>query len=454
MIRKNDTVTGTVSGYTAEGAGVVKIDSYPIFVPFSAEGDEGEFHVLKAGKTYGFGKIKALHTQSSARRTPPCPHFGKCGGCDLMHLSREEQLRFKTEKVMAAVRRIGGFPEESVSPCIGGEEFRYRNKAQYPIAPEENAPVCGFFAPRSHRLIPVSDCLLQKEENAAVAALVLDWMKEYRIPAYREGSHTGLVRHLYTRVGVSTGDFQVVLVVNGSSLPHEDALIARLRGAALGGYTLKSIVLNENTRPGNVILGAKNRVLFGTEAIEDILLGKKYRISPHAFYQVNPVMTEKMYQTAIEFAALTGRERVFDLYCGIGTIGLSMAAHAGEVVGVEVVPEAVENATENARANGIGNARFYAGAAEAVVPRLYREGCTADTVVIDPPRKGCDAALLKTVGEMAPQRIVYVSCDAATLARDMKALAAYGYTPTRIQPFDQFPQTHHVEAVSLLTHTG
>lgn len=451
MIRKNDVISGTVSGYTAEGAGVIKEDTYPVFVPFAAEGDEGEFLVVKKGKNFGFGKIKALKKESDARTLPPCPHFGKCGGCSLMHLSLDAQLRFKTEKVKAAVRRIGGFSETLVSPCIGGEAFRYRNKAQYPVSEREGTPLCGFFAPRSHRVISIQDCLLQKKENAVISSTVTEWMNEFHIPAYREESHTGLVRHIYTRVGHATGDFQLVLVVNGSSLPHTDELLTRLQSADLGAYTLKSVVLNENTRPGNVILGKQNRVLFGSEYIEDVLLGKTYRLSPHSFYQVNPEMTERMYQKAITLAALTGKERVFDLYCGIGTIGLSLASHAKEVIGVEIVPEAIQNAEENARRNGAHNARFFRGAAEDIVPQLYQAGDIADVVVVDPPRKGCDSALLDTIGRMNPERIVYVSCDCATLARDMKTLTQFGYAPKEIQPFDQFPQTHHVESVALLT---
>ena len=451
MMKKNDLFDGTVSGYTAEGSGVVKADGYPVFVPQTAAGDEGCFRIVKAGKNFGFGIIEHLSKESDARRAPACPVYKKCGGCSLMHLTREEQLRMKTDKVKAAISRIGGFSEDLVAPCEGGEEFRYRNKAQYPVANMEKGAVFGFYAPRSHRTVEAPDCLLQDPVSSLAARIVTDVMNAHGIPAYDEGTHHGLVRHIYTRLGHQTKELQITLIVNGDALPQEDALVSALLETSFAPYTLVGVLLNQNTRPDNVILGKNTRVLYGREYIEDVLCGKRFRISPHSFYQVNPEMTEKMYQKALSLANLTGHERVFDLYCGIGTIGLSLAEYAKEVIGVEIVPEAVENAKENARLNGIENARFYCGKAEEVVPALYQDGITADVVMVDPPRKGCDETLIQTIGKMNPEKIVYISCDCATLARDMKRLAAYGYVPKDIQPFDQFPQTHHVETVCLLS---
>ena len=364
----------------------------------------------------------------------------------------EEQLRWKEQKVRSDLQRLGGFQEIPMEPIQGMENpFRYRNKAQFPIGYDrEGKLVAGFYAGRTHTIIPADDCLLGSESNRRILGRILDWMGRYGIAAYREDTGKGLVRHALIRSGFATGEIMVCLVINGKQFPRGKELTESL--TQIPGMT--SITFSSNTRRDNVILGDSYEVLWGQDYITDSIGEIRYQISPLSFYQVNPVQTRRLYRQALEYASLTGKETVYDLYCGIGTISLFLAQRAGKVFGVEIVPQAVEDARANARLNGITNAEFFAGRAEEIVPRQYREqGIRADVVVVDPPRKGCGEELLETMTAMAPEKIVYVSCDPATLARDLKYLCARGYELKKVRAFDQFPQTVHVETVCLLRNT-
>ena len=429
-----------------------------------SSGDVIEAKVMKAKKNYGYAKLLDILTPSEGReKHPGCAIARKCGGCQIQEMKYDWQLRFKEEKVRGALTRLGEVPEELLEevmePILGMEEpFRYRNKAQFPIGRDrEGKLIAGFYAGRTHSIIPVEDCVLGVPVNREILACVLGYMEEFHVSPYDEKAHQGLVRHVLIRYGFRTGEIMVCLVVNGTSLPEEEALATRL--AAIPKMT--SITLNVNQEKTNVIMGKKLRVLWGKGYITDEIGDVKYQISPLSFYQVNPVQTEKLYGTALEYAGLKKGEDtvVWDLYCGIGTISLFLARKAGQVYGVEIVPQAVEDARNNARINGITNARFYVGKAEEVLPGYYAdyekehgERARADVIVVDPPRKGCDEALLETIVKMEPEKVVYVSCDPATLARDVKYLRGNGYEVRRVRAVDMFPHTVHVETVVLLSH--
>ena len=443
-------MTITIDDLGNNGEGIGHVDGYALFVKGALPGEVVKVSMMKCNKNYGFAQLLEIVEPSPERVTPVCPAAGKCGGCTLQHLSYEGQLVYKDKKVKDCLTRIGGVDLSQVEwqPIQGmtGEyetPWHYRNKAQFPIRRDDyGKAVMGFFAGRSHRLIPMDCCEIQDERINQTAEVVLDFLNERRVPAYDEASHTGLVRHLFIRVGKHTGQIMVCLVLNGSSLPEADKLVEKL--LIIPGMT--SIFVNINTEKTNVILGKKMKLLWGKEFIEDQIGDISYEISPQSFYQVNPIQTEKLYQSALDFAELTGEESVWDLYCGIGTISLFLARKAKEVYGVEIVPQAIDNARINARKNGIQNVHFSCGAAEDVA---QEQG--VDVIVVDPPRKGCDSKLLDTMVTMAPKKIVYVSCDPATLARDVKILSDKGYQVKKVRVTDMFPMGGHVETVVLLS---
>lgn len=471
-MKKNDIVTVEIEDIGVGGEGIGKAEGVTLFIKDALPGDVVTASVMKLKKTYGYARLLEIMTPSPYRVQPKCPISRKCGGCQIQALSYEEQLRYKQKKIRNNLVRIGGFEEKSVDawlqqPVIGMENpYRYRNKAQFPIGTDkEGNPVAGFYAGRTHCIIPVEDCYLGVKENREILDILLTFMKEKNISAYDEKTGTGLVRHVLIRYGFTTGEFMVCLVINGRKLPFSEVLVERL--AAIPGMT--SISFNINTEKTNVILGDKVETLWGKPYITDYIGDIRYQISPLSFFQVNPVQTERLYQTALSYAGLTGRETVWDMYCGIGTISLFLARKAKQVYGVEIVPQAISDARENARLNGITNAEFFVGKAEEVLPEFYKrkgaeternDGASAamdkkmlhpDVIVVDPPRKGCEESLLETMVKMAPERIVYVSCDSATLARDLKYLCGRGYEVKKMRGVDQFCQTVHVETVVLLS---
>ena len=448
--QKNDILTVTIEDMGHDGEGIGKADGYTLFVKDAVIGDVIEAKIMKVKKNYAYARLMRILEPSPHRVEPVCPMARPCGGCQLQMMDYQEQLRFKQKKIEDNLRRIGGFEQIPMEPILGMEQpFRYRNKAQFPVGTDkEGNLVTGFYAGRTHDIINNRNCYLGVEENRQVLDVVLGWMEKYGVSAYDEKTGTGLVRHILIRYGFKTGEMMVCLVINGERVPKQEALVERLR--EISGMT--SITTSTNQERTNVIMGSKIRTLWGTPYISDYIGEVKYQISPLSFYQVNPVQTEKLYGTALEYAGLDGNETVWDLYCGIGTISLFLAQKAKKVYGVEIVPAAIEDARRNAELNGITNAEFFVGKAEEVLPEMYAKGeARADVIVVDPPRKGCDAALLETVVKMQPERIVYVSCDSATLARDLKWLCAEGYELKRVRGVDMFPMTGHVETVVLLS---
>lgn len=448
--QKNDILTVTIEDMGHDGEGIGKADGYTLFVKDAVIGDVIEAKIMKAKKNYGYARLMRILKPSSHRVEPACPLARPCGGCQLQMMDYQEQLRFKQKKIEDNLRRIGGFEQLPMEPIVGMEEpFRYRNKAQFPVGTDKDGNlVTGFYAGRTHDIINNRNCLLGVEENQQVLDAVLGWMEEFKIPAYDETNGTGLVRHILIRYGFRTKELMVCLVINGEQVPKKDALTERL--GKIPGMT--SITASINRERTNVIMGNRILTLWGTPYITDYIGEVKYQISPLSFYQVNPVQTEKLYGLALEYAGLEGQETVWDLYCGIGTISLFLAQKAKKVYGVEIVPAAIEDARRNAALNGIENAEFFVGKAEEVLPKMYARGeARADVVVVDPPRKGCDAALLETVVKMRPERIVYVSCDSATLARDLRWICGEGYEVRKVRGVDMFPMTRHVETVALLT---
>lgn len=469
-MKKNDVFTVTIEDMGEDGAGIGKTDGYTWFIKDALIGDVIQASVMKMKKNYGFARLVKLLEPAPGRVEARCPVARACGGCQLQELDYREQLRFKERKVYNHLKRIGGMdrlflPEDRekaagvldavvMEPIIGMEDpWRYRNKAQYPVGlGKDGQPAAGFYAGRTHSLIPAPglDCLLGCQENKELLKIILDFMKEYKIPPYDEAAHQGLVRHVLLRKGFSSGGLMVCLVINGEELPHGGELAERLREAGVS-----SVSYSVNMERTNVIMGTRIVNLYGPGYITDTIGDIEYRISPLSFYQVNPVQTEKLYGTALEFADLSGGETVWDLYCGIGTISSFLAKKAGKVYGVEIIPQAIEDARENARRNGIENVEFFVGKAEEVLPEQYeRNHVHADVIVVDPPRKGCDPVCLETILKMAPERVVYVSCDSATLARDVKFLEENGYRATRVRPVDMFPMGGHCECVVKLERVG
>lgn len=452
LIEKNRNYILDITGMTHEAQGVGRIDGFAVFVDGALEGEQVEVKIIKLNKTYAVGKLITILKPSPHRVEPACGAYRRCGGCNLQHMEYNAQLTFKTKLVKDNLERIGGLKNIIVHDAIGMQRpLNYRNKAQYPVAAVNGNIISGFYAARSHDVIDSKECGIQDVESDKVRKFIMQYITEKGITAYDEASGKGLIRHIVTRVGFNTGEIMVVIVVNGSTLPKSDDLVQRLVEAVPG---IKSIFLNTNTENTNIIMGKRNIKLFGSDTITDTIGDYKFMISPHSFFQVNPVQTEVLYSKALEYAALTGIETVFDLYCGIGTISLFLSAKARKVYGVEVVEEAISDARRNAELNGVSNVEFIAGEAEKVVPEMYSKGIKADVVVLDPPRKGCEESLLHLLVEMQPKRIVYVSCNPATLARDLKYLGGQGYKAVEVQPADMFPWTGHVECIIMMTNSG
>lgn len=448
--RKNDLVTLEIEDCGIDGEGIGKADGFTVFVKDAVIGDTVTAKIIKAKKNYGYGRLMEVLKPSPYRVEPKCEFARQCGGCQLQALSYDQQLVFKTNKVKGHLERIGGFTDIPMEPIIGMDElFHYRNKAQFPVGRnKEGKIVTGFYAGRTHNIIENRDCALGVAENKEVLDRVIAHMEKYGIEPYNEATGKGLVRHVLIRYGHFTKEVMVCLILNGNKLPKEEQLVKSL--CEIPGMT--SITINVNKKHSNVILGEEIRLLWGQEYITDRIGDISYQISPLSFYQVNPMQTQKLYAKALEYADLHGEETVWDLYCGIGTISLFLAQKAKFVRGVEIVPAAIENAKENAKLNGLENTEFFVGKAEEVLPREYKKnGVYADVIVVDPPRKGCDETLLETMIEMNPERIVYVSCDSATLARDLKYLCERGYELRKVCPVDQFGMTVHVETVVLLS---
>ena len=450
--KKNDLLTVTIEDMGHDGEGIGKVDGYTVFVKDTVIGDKVQAKIMKAKKNYGYARLVEIMEPSKDRVEPRCAYARQCGGCQIQALSYEKQLAYKQQKIENNLIRIGGFQKEEIpiQPIIGMEDpYHYRNKAQFPVGcDKEGHLIAGFYAGRTHSIISNRKCYLGVEVNEQILNLVLAHMEAYDIPAYDETTGKGLVRHVLIRYGFQSKEIMVCLVVNGSRIPGAEDLIAKLR--EIPGMT--SISLNINREKTNVILGRKGKLLWGQEYITDTIGPIAYQISPQSFYQVNPVQTQKLYEKALEYAGLEGNETVWDLYCGIGTISLFLAQKAKQVYGVEIVPAAIEDAKRNATLNHITNAEFFVGKAEEVLPEKYeKEGIYADVIVVDPPRKGCEESVLATMVKMQPKRIVYVSCDSATLARDLKYLRGEGYEVKKVQGVDQFPHTVHVETVVLLS---
>lgn len=514
--KKNDLVRVTIEDIGTEGEGIGKIDGFTLFIKDAVVGDEVEAKILKAKKNYAYARLEKVIKPSPFRVESKCAFHRQCGGCQIQALSYEKQLEFKQNKVRNNLLRIGGFKpallDEIMEPIVGMEEpYHYRNKAQYPVGTDKDGRiVTGFYAGRTHSIIANTECYLGVPENKAILETVLDYMEKCGVSAYDEESGKGLVRHVLIRTGFTSGEIMVCLVINGRDkkrcktgeyLPQQEVLLEAL--AAISGMT--SVSVSINTEKTNVIMGREVHTIWGAPTISDVIhvldMGRAdypqtgqeltFKISPLSFYQVNPVQTEKLYSLALEYAGLTGQETVWDLYCGIGTISLFLAGSAKKVYGVEIVPQAIEDAKENAKRNGITNAEFFVGKAEEVLPEFYAEmsgealdvaqnkGCVPegtdvpetgdgetqepgrasdmlhpDVIVVDPPRKGCDEACLNTMLKMRPERIVYVSCDSATMARDVKILCEGGYDLKKVRPVDQFGHTVHVEVVCLLSKVG
>ena len=468
--RKNEVLEMEITDLGSEGEGIGRTGAFLWFVKDALPGDRIRASVMKVKKNYGYARLQEILAPGPDRIAPACPVARQCGGCTLQAMDYAAQLRFKENKVRNNLLRIGGIPEETLQevfhPIIGMEDpFRYRNKAQFPVGYTKAGIAAGFYAGRTHSIIPCEDCLLGVEENKMITEEALSWMEENRIPSYDEESGSGFVRHILIRKGFQSGQIMVCLVTNGEKPQGAGKSYSKGSGkssgimAAAAERIMKlpgvvTVVQNINRERTNVILGRDSRTLAGPGFITDSIGGTVFEISAQSFYQVNPVQTEKLYGTALEYAHLTGNETVWDLYCGIGTISLFLAKKAGKVRGVEIVPQAIEDAKRNAARNSINNAEFFVGKAEEVLPEQFKKtGEHADVIVVDPPRKGCDEQCLKTMLAMSPDRIVYVSCDSATLARDLKYLLADGtYRLKQVQPVDMFPQTVHVETVCLLSN--
>jgi 23S rRNA (uracil1939-C5)-methyltransferase len=446
-MKKNDVIELNITDVTLEGSGVGRYENMAVFVPFSAVGDKLEVKILKVKTKYAFGKILKIIKPSTDRITETCDVYSRCGGCVFRHLDYGAELKLKENVVKNNFLRIAGL-EPEFECIVGLSPNHYRNKAQYPVEIADGEVKVGFFSPRSHRVNDCERCLLQSESFGLAVKELKKFIIDFNISAYDEGTKKGLIRHLYIRKGAVTGETMVCLVINGDSLPESKEFVKRMQ--SVFGEDLKSVLLNINKKDTNVILGDEIVTLYGKDYIADILCGVKVNISPLSFYQVNHAVAEKLYEKAAEYADTKGKT-VLDLYCGAGTIGLSMAKNAKKIVGVEVVPEAVENAKENAKNNGFNNTEFICGDAKIAAQKLKEQNVSPDVVILDPPRKGCEEELLQIVAnDFCPERVVYVSCDSATLARDCKIFNSMGYKTEKVSVFDMFPRTGHVETVALL----
>ena len=444
MLEKNKVYRARVEGYTSEGLGVARINGQAVFVHRALRGEDCDILLLKVLKNAAFGKAVKVYTPSPHRTEPDCPYYGRCGGCDFRHMDRAEELDAKRQRVQDALRRIGG-SAVTVESIDGGEPLHYRNKSQYPVAADGSV---GFYRARSHQVVPVEQCLIQKPQADKAAQALRDYIRTYGVSCYDEKTRRGLVRYLYIRTN-GAGQSLLCVLVNGRKLPHEQELVALLRQAVPDAV---GVVLGVNTQPTGAVLGTEYRTLWGADVLTDTLCGLTFRLSVPSFYQVNREMAEVLYDKAVEFAGLTGGETVLDLYCGAGTITQVMARHAGQVIGAEIVPEAIEDAKENAKRNNIANVAFFCGDASAVAADFAAKGLRPDVICVDPPRKGLTPEVVQAAAQMAPRRIVYVSCDPATLARDVKLFAQSGYEAVRAAAVDMFPGTANIETVVLLSH--
>ena len=444
-LRKNEQYTVTIDGMTSEGSGVARIDGFAVFVPGTAVGDVARIKIVKVLKHYGYGILEGLETPSPDRVENDCPVFRQCGGCCYRHISYEAELRLKQQQVEDAFLRLGGIGVKP-EPIAGSERVdAYRNKAQFPIGVNaDGKAITGFFAPRSHRIVPCEGCRLLPPEFYAIARDVVRFINKHRLRVYDEGTHRGIFRHVYLRRAETSGEIMLCIVAAEPVLPREEELLRFLTGRH---PEISTVVVNHNPKPTNVILGEQERVIFGSGTITDRLCGVEVEISPRAFYQVNRAQAERLYEQAIAYAGLQGEELLFDLYCGIGTIGLAAAGRVRLLIGAEIVPEAVENAKRNAARNGFSNTRFVCADCKEAVLLLEEEGQKPDVLIVDPPRKGCGAEVLDTIARLAPRRVVMVSCNPSTAARDCKILEERGWRVAAYRPFDLFPRTRHVECV-------
>ena len=447
MLIKNQIYETVVTDYTAEGQGVAHIEGCAVFIPNAVAGERVRVRIEKAQKTWAAGKLVEILEKSPHRVNRECPVAKLCGGCDFWHMDYAEETRLKAERVKNCLNRIGGEHLEEVPILAAPTCYGYRNKAQYPVAVKKGRAYAGFFRAGTHEVVENSRCRILPPETDAVKDAVIDYVNQYRVPVYEEATHTGLLRHIYVRRGAVSGQILVCLAVNGEKLPKAQALIDRLQ--KIPGFT--TLVLSVNTKKGNAVLGDQFITLYGPGYIEDTLCGLTFRLSPRSFYQVNHHQAQRLYETAISQAGITKRDTVLDLYCGVGTITLAMASAAGKVIGVEVIPQAVEDAKDNARRNGIENAEFFCGDAGQAALQLEQDGVRPDVVVVDPPRKGLNADTIEALSRMAPRQIVYVSCDPATLARDVALLKERGYELKTAQAADLFPRCAHVETVCLMS---
>lgn len=451
MVEKDKEYIFDVEALGYEGEGIAKIERYPVFIPGALIGEKVKVIITKVKKNFAYGKLIEVLEKSKERRIPKCANYNICGGCTLQHLSYEGQLDFKFARVKDCIRKIAGLDENIVKYPIGMKNiYRYRNKVQFPVGIVNGKLSIGFFSEKSHRIIDMDTCLLQDEESEKIINIIRKWMNDYSIiPAKKEGKFfkQGIIRHIVVRKSFKTNDIMVILVTTNKKIPYVNELIEMLTNSI---SNIKSIVQNINDKDTNLVMGYECINLWGEDHICDYIGKYKFNISPLSFFQVNPVQTEVLYNKALEYADLNGDEVVFDAYCGTGTITLFLSKNAKKVYGVEIIDQAIENAKINARENNISNSEFFTGKSEEIIPRLIEDGIKPDVIVVDPPRKGCDTKLLKAIGEASPKKVVYVSCDPSTLARDLKCLEEFGYKTVEVQPVDMFPMTKHVENVALL----
>lgn len=448
-VEENKEYTVTIESVSSDGNGIAHIDGFAVFIPQTAEGDVVKIKIEEAKRRFALASLTEIITPSDKRQRADCENYEKCGGCQLRHIKYEEQLKIKKNIVENAMRRLGGFEGFTAEKIVGMENpERYRNKMVFPVGNVGGENVCGFYAPKSHDIIPLSDCAIGDEINITINNAVIDYMNENGVSTYDEKTHTGIIRRVFTRKSFSTGEVMVVISANTKMLPRREKLITKLRNVS---DKIVSIILNINTKHRSTVITDENVTLWGADRISDTLCGVNFMISPQSFFQVNPIQTEKLYTRALEYADLDKSMSIMDIYCGIGTISLCAAKQAKKVIGVEIVEKAIVDAKENAENNGIDNAAFYADSAENIVPKLIAQGETPDVVILDPPRKGSDEATLTAIVKAQPKRIVYVSCNSATLARDTRFLADSGYKIVRSSAFDLFPHTAHVETVCLMS---
>lgn len=447
-LKKNDDIRLEITAFTSLGSGIGRFEQMAVFVDGTAPGDLITAHIIKVKKNYAIGKVQKFHKKAKCRIESDCDVDSRCGGCAYRHISYETELEVKKQSVNDAMKRLGGIDRECEEILCIEKPEHYRNKAQIPVGMSDDGKILtGFYSKKSHRIIDCTDCKLQHKDFSSITEAIKKYIYENPVTIYNEETGQGLLRHIYLRKGVKTGDIMVCLVINGNDIPKRDKLIEKLEDT---GLKITSVVLNKNKKDTNVVLGEECETVYGSNFIEDRLCGLLFRISPLSFYQVNPEGTELLYGKAKEYAGLTGNEVLLDLYCGAGTIGLTMAEKAKQVIGVEIIPQAIENAKENAKLNAIENVRFICDDAKGAAKTLYDEGIRPDVIVVDPPRKGCSTEVLETISKMSPDRVVYVSCDPATLARDCAVMNGLGYEVQRLSAVDMFPRTVHVESVALL----